>query len=785
VQVTRRVSGLKIDENDKLSLQSTEERMAGPISIARRLQRIAWLIHRNDLAAVIVHLNDLYLIEDRPDEIPGLARIATLIKCIRRLLIKRLGEDRTLVVHSGDFLSPSFMSNATKLKFRGEQMVELLNLCGVNFVTLGNHEFDFGLDTLVQRLKEFDAKVVLTNLVPPPDFPSCEAIALWPKSDPFIGILGLAGKDTVNAAKPFGFTENDTEKALSAAFAKIKSDTRLGAVVALTHMNRHEDKDLQRMIPANWDKSGGVYVLGGHDHHINWIEHFGPADLSKNPINGKSVAVFALRKSAIASLSKKSIPPKTHEIDIMTLSREQRLNPPPDNVLPTFEDAVASSTEQWRKIAPRAMRADFSQAFERLICETATYGFNERLFREYAYWGEGAHHVIEAAGSSAHAERSRKDVIRLTGKDDLIPNLLPDRMASEAVGRWIKKRDEKMGSDGNRLVRDFSDFATQMDGSEASLRSKSTDFGNFVVDAVRAATQSDIALINSGSFRNDDSLPARISERDLWETFFYDDAGAISVVQLTVDEVTSVYAHSSSRIKSGAFLQVSEPIESISKRKGMIRVAIATYLLTHDVDGYKEQIAIRRGCPTDELAKCLPGIGQSTKTLVELILEGANQVAYCNEDRTGNDIITIAGEGEAEHANAFIALVNQYLESCDRAEIHKNDRRLLIMEDSLSSLPADVTSSRSRIHEYVRDLILKRAKQESVTDLDRPSFESVQEGIKWVSEEFSNMLAASEEGPKRQMLYDLYLSAALDVVAYSTLKAHFREENCWRSDSAG
>ena len=77
--------------------------MSAPISLLRQLRRISWLIRRDDLAAVMIHLNDLYLIEDRPGQIPGLARIAALVKCIRGFVADRLGEERTLVVHSGDF----------------------------------------------------------------------------------------------------------------------------------------------------------------------------------------------------------------------------------------------------------------------------------------------------------------------------------------------------------------------------------------------------------------------------------------------------------------------------------------------------------------------------------------------------------------------------------------------------------------------------------------------------------------------------------------------------------
>jgi hypothetical protein len=59
-------------------------------------------------------------IEARPPDIPGMARIATAVQLVTSLVREATDEDRTLVVHSGDFL-PSYMT--TKLGFAGKQVV--------------------------------------------------------------------------------------------------------------------------------------------------------------------------------------------------------------------------------------------------------------------------------------------------------------------------------------------------------------------------------------------------------------------------------------------------------------------------------------------------------------------------------------------------------------------------------------------------------------------------------------------------------------------------------------
>ena len=85
----------------------------------------------------------------------GLARVATLK---RRLSEAGL---TTILLLAGDFLSPSVASSV----FKGEQMVAALNAAGVDMATFGNHEFDFGVDVLRQRMKESKWQWVASNLV--------------------------------------------------------------------------------------------------------------------------------------------------------------------------------------------------------------------------------------------------------------------------------------------------------------------------------------------------------------------------------------------------------------------------------------------------------------------------------------------------------------------------------------------------------------------------------------------------------------------------------------------
>jgi 2',3'-cyclic-nucleotide 2'-phosphodiesterase (5'-nucleotidase family) len=109
---------------------------------------------RDRAPLTILQLNDVY--STIPiDGAGGLARVATLKQ-------KLAAAGRTpLLVLAGDFLSPSVASSVLK----GEQMIQALNAAGLDVATLGNHEFDFGDDLLIQRMHEARWTWVVSNVV--------------------------------------------------------------------------------------------------------------------------------------------------------------------------------------------------------------------------------------------------------------------------------------------------------------------------------------------------------------------------------------------------------------------------------------------------------------------------------------------------------------------------------------------------------------------------------------------------------------------------------------------
>ena len=72
---------------------------------------------------IILHFNDIYEYEaNLKESYGGAARLSWQIK--------NLKQDKPLVIHSGDFLSPSTTSNVTK----GAHMVQIMNCIGIIIV---------------------------------------------------------------------------------------------------------------------------------------------------------------------------------------------------------------------------------------------------------------------------------------------------------------------------------------------------------------------------------------------------------------------------------------------------------------------------------------------------------------------------------------------------------------------------------------------------------------------------------------------------------------------------
>lgn len=241
-----------------------------------------------DRVVTILHFNDVYEIAPvEAGKVGGLARLATVRA---RLKAQHPG---LLTVLAGDFLSPSAIGTAkvNGERLAGKQMVAVLNVVGLDWATLGNHEFDVPEATFRQRVAEarfhwVDSNVTDANGAP---FPGIVTHAIVPvRADGGgtvrVGLLGL----TVDSNKQPWVHYADPIASAQAAVADLKG--KCDAIVALTHLALATDQRVAEQVPEI------DLILGGHEHENYFIER-GPAftPIIKADANVRTVAIVSLR----------------------------------------------------------------------------------------------------------------------------------------------------------------------------------------------------------------------------------------------------------------------------------------------------------------------------------------------------------------------------------------------------------------------------------------------------------------------------------------------------------
>ena len=198
-----------------------------------------------------LHINDVYEIAPVKGQ-GGFGPLATLLKR------ERASAPDAFTTVGGDFLSPSLLSGTTQ----GEQMITLFNAIGVDAVTFGNHEFDFGPDALKKRMAESKFPWIGTNVRAADGSAFATTVPSWTRTVDGItvGFIGLITPDTArlsSAGPSLSFPP-----VLETAAAAVKELRAKGAavVVALTHLTIEEDRQLAAKV------KGIDLILGGHDH---------------------------------------------------------------------------------------------------------------------------------------------------------------------------------------------------------------------------------------------------------------------------------------------------------------------------------------------------------------------------------------------------------------------------------------------------------------------------------------------------------------------------------------
>jgi 5'-nucleotidase len=401
---------------------------------------------------IVLQLNDIYRLDSvRAGKLGGLARVVGLL----RQLKTQNPDVPIIVVHAGDFLSPSLESDL----FHGAQMIDALNF--INdvaplYVVPGNHEFDYSdqdKEYLTAAILKSKFSWIASNL-------ERSDSAMLPALRDNVGErqvlsygkmkLGIFGLTIDNAQggkdRPYASISGDYARR---ATAQIEQLEREGAdvIVGLTHLNIGDDHELAKLKQQH---PRFLWIAGGHEHSLDREpDSAGTALITKGDSNARTVWKITILKTG-------------REFDV----REESIG---INQLIPADPMFTQDIENFYAMRLR----------------------NERPFM-----------------------------------------------------------DTTISAQPNRCY----------DGTEEAVRDRESDWGDFLTDTMRKPYKgltADVAVLNGGSIRLDDTICDRITFEDLERTFAY--PTPIVLVKLTGKDLKEQILDSSAGSKrgDGRFLQVS------------------------------------------------------------------------------------------------------------------------------------------------------------------------------------------------------------------------------------
>lgn len=216
------------------------------------------LLHTNDTHD---HLDPFPAGSGRQSGLGGIARRATLVKRLR----KELGN--VLLLDAGD----AFQGTPYFNEWKGKLDFQLMSLVGYDAVTLGNHDFDGGVDGLLEAMKEAAFPFVCTNLA----FPGAPELGRRVSAHLVrevggvrVGILGAtyAFDGMVLAENHAGVAWLDPVDALRPAVKRLREAERCDLIVLASHLgmkgegHRAGNLEIASAVP-------GIHaILSGHTH---------------------------------------------------------------------------------------------------------------------------------------------------------------------------------------------------------------------------------------------------------------------------------------------------------------------------------------------------------------------------------------------------------------------------------------------------------------------------------------------------------------------------------------
>ena len=203
----------------------------------------------------------IFFVNDQHGQIGKFDRVKTIVD-------EAKANGNAVLVSAGDIFSGNPIVDYYDEK--GFPMIDVMNQTGFDVGVLGNHEFDYGLKVLEDRIKQSEFPWILANvntinssLTQPDPYVTLKVGEL---TVTFLGLVETDGKDNdvIPSTHPLRVADLTFQRYqdVVGSYAQLKADEDADLLIALTHLGSWSDRNLARDHPY-FD-----LIIGGHSHEL-------------------------------------------------------------------------------------------------------------------------------------------------------------------------------------------------------------------------------------------------------------------------------------------------------------------------------------------------------------------------------------------------------------------------------------------------------------------------------------------------------------------------------------
>lgn len=227
--------------------------------LAAQRQDTLFVLHTSDTHSRIEPISQRSA--DRNAGLGGVVRRVSFVKQYRE------AHPGVLLFDCGDFSQGTPYYNM----FRGELEVKMMNLMGYDAMTIGNHEFDFGLENMARLFRMADFPVVCANyeVAGTPLEGLVKPYVVLERQGVRVGVFGLSPRveGLVQAANCEGIVYRDPIPVAREMARLLRKEERCDVVICLSHLGLYGSGlgDAGDEVLAA-QTEGIDLILGGHSH---------------------------------------------------------------------------------------------------------------------------------------------------------------------------------------------------------------------------------------------------------------------------------------------------------------------------------------------------------------------------------------------------------------------------------------------------------------------------------------------------------------------------------------